>query len=313
MRNNLLSVHGEFSLHSRIERAKISESLHDIGLAHISEHFRRGRVNVIQKQFKGAVFVDKVPRIDNWNVPSFDLGHLFDPNSPYQCDENQLTCIDNEVGRIARVGKITIPFNDCAFIERFSQSKDNSAGVRIIRAKRTGEKVVGEEYLYTYFGGEVGASWIKQPGDFVVSPEGYVEIRVDGEYFRESDKECVDSRIDIISEASASLLRGIVLLSLGETSTMHCEHLARVNKKRSLNKQRPLPPTIKVRLGAVRVQGGESARGSGSSKQPHNRRGHYRKLASGKIVFVSGSRINGGTDKARSYKVVSAPTAELNI
>lgn len=313
MRNKLLSVQNELSLHSHIERAKISESLHGIGLAHISEHFRRGWVNVIQKQFGSAIFVDKIPRSDKWNVPSFDFGHLFDPNSPDRCDGEQLTSIDNEVGRISRAGKFTLPFNDCVFIEQFYQSEDNSAGVRIIRAKITGENIVGEEYIYTYFAGEVGTSWLKQPGDFVVSPDGYVEIRMDSEYFNESDKECVDSRFDIINESSGSLLRGIVLLSIGETSTINCEHLTRLNKKRSLNKQRPLPATIKVRLGAARVQGGEAVRGSGSTKQPHNRRGHYRKLASGKIIFVNGSRINGGTDKTRSYKVVSAPTAELNI
>jgi len=313
MQNKLLSARGDSSLHSHIERAKICESLHGVGLAHISECFRRGRVNVIRKEFGRTVFVDKIPRGCNWSVPSFDFGHLFDPNSPDKCDEEQLTCINNELERIARFGKITLPFNDCAFIARFSESEDSSAGVRLIRAKRIGENVVGEDYIYKHFEGEVGTSWLKQPGDFVISPGGHVKIRMDSEYVTESDKKCVDSRFDVISESSGSLLLGIVLLSIGEKSTIDCESSAHVNKKRSLNKLRPLPPTIKVRLGAVRVQGGESARGSGSSKQPHNRRGHYRKLASGKIVFVSGSRINGGTEKTRSYKVVSPPTAELNI
>lgn len=84
--------------------------------------------------------------------------------------------------------------------------------------------------------------------------------------------------------------------------------LRAINAGRAKSKNQllmPVPDFIVIRndLPSSNSRNADSE-GSGTAKSPHDRRGHIRRLASGKLVRVRPSKIHGGGDRPPVYAVV---------
>lgn len=84
-----------------------------------------------------------------------------------------------------------------------------------------------------------------------------------------------------------------------EPAALTAINVGRAKSKKAL---KPLPAfiTIENKPAADR---GEPSGHSGVAKLPHNRRGHWRNLRSGKRVWVRDCAIHGGSDVGRNYVV----------
>lgn len=312
MRNKLLYGHGAVSRSLTNEESSGRKNVRHGSLAHLSEHFRRGQVMVLRKESGNRLLVEKLPRQNYWNIPSFDLGYLFDENSPDRLNTAKFDSIEMEVKRLALEGKIYMPFQDCAFIARLSETNDSAESTTLVRVKTDDEVITGEVFVWCFRKQNPHIEWHKQPFKFTLSSSGLYEIEFHDQFKDNAGRKSLARFVIVGRECAHFVAKAVVLLSEGEMITEHCEYTARINRKRSLNRLGQLPQTIRVRLGAAVGRRGAASPGTGSGRQPHDRRGHYRKLASGQVVFVNASKINGGADRPRSYEVVAPPKREMN-
>jgi hypothetical protein len=80
------------------------------------------------------------------------------------------------------------------------------------------------------------------------------------------------------------------------------DYLVRVNRGRARGKLAPLPAVRLIDLTKFHPSTGGTESGGGLVR-PHDRRGHYRTLQTGRIVPVRPAKIHGGSDSPPKYTV----------
>jgi len=107
---------------------------------------------------------------------------------------------------------------------------------------------------------------------------------------------------EMSGRASFVIDKAIFAVTNNERETVETEQLRILNAGRARAKNNPLPPLpefIRVSNEPRRVS--ERSEPTGITKQPHDRRGHYRTYRSGKQVWVRSCRIHGGSEEPRIY------------
>ncbi|GFE77539.1 hypothetical protein NTCA1_51880 [Novosphingobium sp. TCA1] len=117
----------------------------------------------------------------------------------------------------------------------------------------------------------------------------------------------LDSLGGIVADEYNSVMVCLALLSMESTKkeTSASERLASVNRGRAKGKLPPIPDTIRITLGKPTVTSSASIGATGITQRPHDRRGHVRRLKSGRIVPVRAYSVHGGSGVARRYEVTA--------
>jgi hypothetical protein len=121
---------------------------------------------------------------------------------------------------------------------------------------------------------------------------------------------------DVLEKFSASSQRDCVIAMFATTLLNRPEQIetsigeigviaAKANERRNRVKLDSIRPPIIVRTNRYRTEKSGGGSGCGSSKRPHNRRGHWRMYKSGMKVWVRDHAIRGGSQKPRDYRVVN--------
>jgi hypothetical protein len=147
--------------------------------------------------------------------------------------------------------------------------------------------------------GETG-KWTQAPVQAIWCPEtgwgALTETKFGSDHWYAERKE--DAEV-----AFANLLVGTLLLARrpDPPAADETEYLKRVNRGRTRGKLAPLPPVRLVDLTRYKYS---SDAGDGKRHQrPHDRRGHYRRLNTGRLVPVRPAKIHGGSSAPPNYKV----------
>lgn len=90
----------------------------------------------------------------------------------------------------------------------------------------------------------------------------------------------------------------------GERERVETESLRTLNHGRAKSKVKLVPVPRFIRIGGpLRVSQNQPHTGTGSSRSPHERIGHWRNYRSGKRVWVRDCKIHGGSYVPRNYRV----------
>lgn len=108
-------------------------------------------------------------------------------------------------------------------------------------------------------------------------------------------------------EYSMPALTGLIFLAdqlLTDRTTVELEPTQRVRLGRpSISRNRSIPGSTVIHL-QRRLYPNRPVAHGGSSKRPHERRSHTRRLRSGRIIRVTSSSIRGGTGRPKAYDVI---------
>jgi len=78
-----------------------------------------------------------------------------------------------------------------------------------------------------------------------------------------------------------------------------------INQKRAGDKRKPIQAPRILSLSRIVDYDNDSVSGFGAPRSPHDRRGHWRRYQSGKVIWISDMKIHGGSVNAPLYEVVS--------
>lgn len=127
--------------------------------------------------------------------------------------------------------------------------------------------------------------------------------------FHDSDRVNIDYNYvgKMVSDEYEAVMLCLALLSMESTEQeiSASERLASVNRGRAKGKLPPIPDTIRITLGKPTVTSSASIGATGITQRPHDRRGHVRRLKSGRIVPVRAYSVHGGSGVARRYEVTA--------
>ena len=285
--------------------------------AQAKEH---GWINRFTKQARGGFEVVATgAETYHWaKLPVFDFGHLQDPTSPDFLGQSFTGSITDECFKLANSllnsGEFHLPFSECIYIIRYYETSHGFETIHLLHLPEED----GEISCDTYFRqpkiqSRAKRRWGVCPFQFtLVNGDGRAEKGYLSKHYDERvdfDPECWSSvQQDLLGKSTDMAVATLLLRQPAGAVTTAAVH-GDLNPPQ-LNEQDVKEPAFGVKTVAVnRVRLMSHLRGltfDRSAKAPHERRGHYRTLRSGRIVPVKSSKIHGGSDEASVYNVVRA-------
>jgi hypothetical protein len=234
------------------------------------------------------IFLDQQLVQQNWAIPSFYFGYMFDMNEP---DFVGLQALNNAVAS-AQAGQFRLPYPECLFLI----GNGNRSEECFIVCRLT--EVSGGIAVQAYRPENAGY-WGKHPDDIFFSHFGMVshnfDRRIGGQpdvlEFSDFVRICVFAGLEFLLAPPVGVSQTSTTISLGGTS--------RQRKATSGNGQ--IKDSV-IHINRVAYQAALSV-GSGSPKSPHMRRGHWRTLPNGNVTWIEPMAIKGG-NAPTDYSVV---------
>lgn len=261
----------------------------------MSDHFadfveaaRRGRV----------VMHDRYDRLQPANlfdfsgaIPHIDFGTI-------TFDEEQMNALgqpyDEALNRVYD-NPISFPFDEFAIVYEGPKFIEvllitSEPGMNVFHLRSYGKRTSQNHWVSSY---EVAT---------LDCDTGAITFR--GERYKELDFD-FDLLGKVVQEEYQTVMICLALLSMESTKRESCmsERLASVNRGRAKGKLPPIPDTIRITLGKPTVTSSASIGATGITQRPHDRRGHVRRLKSGRIVPVRAYSVHGGSGVTRRYEV----------
>jgi hypothetical protein len=274
-------------------------------LAHFAEAARNKRVALIQYVGDDAIRLSMLNAGRHWAFPCLNFGQLDDTAdatkswSPEVWNETWAEGVEH-----VENGTFRLPFEECAYLFHYADNQQKYETVNLIHLATMADGILGETYIWQpSHPNSLLQGWTKHPFQFVIMNDGTIEwslhpsTRIDTHLVKEYEAD--------VKATYTKVICATMLLTHGAKSTSPSAYVAGVNNGRALGKLKPLPDTITIDLSSryrsgSRLQGGFN---TGVVRQPHDRRGHYRTLKSGKIIPVKASQIHGGSSQSRVYNV----------
>lgn len=251
--------------------------------------------------------IEPVYRRYDWAMPSFDFGFIFDPADPSFVGENVCNDLWREASELLSGNEMRMPFPECAFLFRYRETGDRYETVNLVHIRDDGEAIWGDTYFQQDADSPTKSKWTKTPFQFVLHPGLGVEANFDP-LVRLTPFWENEYRIDLRSKYSEVLYAALMLSAHRahlEDDGSNTVALMAGSEGHDLSH---LPPTriIKVNRPGLIAAARARSSGTGAEKRPHERRGHYRNLQSGKKVWVNACKIHGGQDAPPKYSVLNA-------
>jgi hypothetical protein len=282
-----------------------------VGFADFVEEMRQGMaLRVSSNQHHAKVEVTPVPREYtryNWAIPSFDFGHLYDPKSSASIGLERWNSEWQPVTELLENEQFRLPFDECAFIFRYGETLLKYATTNIVHVYHDEDRsIVGHTWFQQEVNDAVKQRWTMMPFQFVVHQGSPPSVEINFSTPRLTS----DVEADYREDCKAKYTEVLIATLLMSTNAAHegqdertAQRIAQVNRGREFGKLPPLPMTRFIHIDKTVITRAATATCIGSPKRPHDRRGHYRTLRSGKRVEVSPSKIHGGSEVAPCYRV----------
>lgn len=273
-------------------------------LADFAESSRKKQVSVLKSFRAPNNYSSELQGFGTaWDLPSFNFGGLDDQTSSPDAWTKDVWDATWHAGlSLIEAGKFRLPYEECVYLFHFAENASMCESVNLIHLVTNGDDVIGEIFFRQPHGPSGLNGWTKSPSQFTIINGETIEWAVEPAFAATLTPEKLR---DYSEDCKASYTKAIcatVLLSQGAERSMPSERTAVVNRGRVLGKLAPLPDTVTVRFDHAAIGRHYEGAGTGGHRQPHNRRGHYRTLRSGKVIPVSSSRIHGGAEE-RQYDV----------
>ncbi|WP_146208020.1 hypothetical protein [Azospirillum sp. TSH64] len=246
-------------------------------------------------------------------IPAFDFGYTCDPTDPnYTGDSFTGSFTDAAWGvglELLKRGEFQLPYPECLYLFRFHETRTKYATLNLIRLVQDGNEITGEVYFRQATAPKSEMRlWTKDVHQFTfVNGTDGVEIAFDPAVLMDSVAE--REKYEDCKAAYTHVVVATILLN----NPKHTFEVARpsdftqsVNAGRTRAGLLPLPDLRVVhwdKEAAIRYVDETRGPASRNSPRPHDRRGHYRTLKSGKRVPVSPAKIKGGSEVPPNYDV----------
>ena len=285
------------------------------GFADFYEAVRKGNaVAIVSNASSSRITVAPLWRDQihhEWAVPSFDFGHVLDPHSPSTfIGEQAWKEMWPDVMDLLTGESFRLPFDECVYLVRYRETPQKWETVNLLHLWHDEDgTIAGNTYFQQDASQPVMRRWTLMPFQFVVhqGDNTGVEFNFDPRANLSPDVEA-EYVLDMRTKYSEALVLTLLLRSNGIViEEPELSRTAEVNRGRASAKLPPLSRTRVIRFGHLK-RATSTVSGIGSPKRPHERRGHYRKLRTGKVVPIAASKVHGGAD-APSYVVTGASPA----
>jgi len=272
--------------------------------AEFTEAARRGVKRFVSVQDvgdrEGVTLTDTPLRIEA--APVFDFGFLRDLSTGKALDLDVYNGLVAEGEERLYAGTFQLPFPEVWYVIWFSDADGARYGtVNLLHAiELDGGGVQLVVYARSFDAPGEAGKWMQEPVQAVWHPDlgwGVVtETRFSSDHWYAERKANIEVAFANMMVATLLLARHPDPLPAAET-----EYLAGVNRGRARGKLKPLPA---VRLIDLTKYNAPAEEGDGSRQvRPHDRRGHYRRLNTGRLVPVRPAKIHGGSSEPPKYKV----------
>ncbi|MGA1809996.1 hypothetical protein VHN57_02330 [Sphingobium sp. WW5] len=238
---------------------------------------------------------------NNWDLPAFDFGHLDDLKSPNILPRQRRDELWADWLDLRESGQFRLPFPHCLYVYRW---RDGGL-VNVFDLRQSDDNLLIDVY-FNYAG---QPRWHHHAAKLNYDMHAATLDRAltsFAEDFLPAEK------LGIYQDAQANwskmILATLLLRRSNTTEEIQCNdrELRSINSRRAKADESPIRDMIRIRYNkhdlGHRIA---SAEPTGSTRCPHDRRAHYRRLRSGKIIPVRASHIHGGGDRARNYVVAA--------
>jgi len=264
------------------------------------EHARRGKIITVGVE-EGRTKTTKFPQSTYWAVPVFDFGSL-----TYSKDDM------DELGKefptaLSLIGEngVQLPFPRCIFA--FTDPDKTCRGEWLSQPDFF--ELIQEEdriYVHNFFRSIVRGKAVWMYEDDRVSFDRFTrEAQMPDRYAGFIDGKTSD-HVDIVRQKVQHTVLAATMINMKRAKQVVQEScaLASVNLGRAKANLSPISNTIKISIAESEATGkGRGGSRPSSVRSPHDRRSHFRTLASGKVIAVRASAIHGGASTPRHYEV----------
>lgn len=266
----------------------------------LAEASRRGKIaygpDIRRQQF--------LAKSTDWDFPSFDFGRLpFSRLSKVpQLTADKMAAIEARADELLN-RDVVLPYPRCAFI---SIDPTDCTSVDVF------EHISGGILCFSYYKiPKLRGQWFIDPVNYYFdnmitrAEPFFFEISPDD--WRNQLKSNGNSEASWLSNIRHILRVGIAMLDMpsAQCQPNQSAYVTSVNRGREKADLAPIPETLTIHMGHVSCETSHSDTRHGVSPRPHDRRAHYRRLKSGRLVPVQACKIHGGGDFARNYQVVA--------
>lgn len=263
------------------------------------EALRKGQAVAINGQRGHKMLIEKLPpkRLDA--LPTFDFGHL---NDPSHADVWPKSLYDDLWQEYAESNRLHLPFDRSIFIFHWQETDAAFATINYYVVEREGVGIRLTNYFRHPHETGLKAQLTRGAASIFVTDTMQYDFHASAGRFDEAARE---SAAEDLRAAFSAVVAAVGLINRRQIVREHVVEptMAAVNEGRSKAKLSPLLPPVRVKLGDAVIRSTGSHTGDGSPRLPHNRRGHWRNLRSGKRVWVRDCAIHGGSDVGRNYVV----------
>lgn len=273
----------------------------------LAEASRRGRL-AIRYQYNAVKFIT---RGVDWDMPSFDFGDFIyhQPNASPRIGRDQMKSIQDHADELTRRG-INLPFPRCAYIFK------ESCGTPVVEVLEQTDSFI---MVTSYFRpASENCQWYFLPKEchFNHHLDNWTSI-IHHTSQSEWERQLVPTGLttaawSFVQGNKIALATAMLSMPATERETISSDLAASVNRGRAKGKLAPIPDSVAVRLDPVTIRlnptssgNSHAGTGLGSPRCPHDRRAHFRRLRSGRVVSVKATSIHGGGDGTRQYRVVA--------
>lgn len=200
-------------------------------------------------------------------------------------------------------GTFRLPFEECVYVFHYADTPQKYEGVNLLHLVTSGDEVTGECYNWQPSAPGRMRQWNKEPWQFTIINRDGIDWAIEPDFERQLPMSVATEYVHNMRASYTKVICATMLMRCGENASEPTEYVSGINRGRALGKLAPLSDTISVRFDHAAVQQAYPSGGFSGARQPHDRRGHYRTLKSGKVVPVKSSKIHGGASAPRNYVV----------
>lgn len=235
-------------------------------------------------------------------APVFDFGHINDPSSTEMWTTKLWDELWDEY--LDHPNEVRLPFAEVYYLFRYAGSSTQPSNFNLLHLQQSNAGVA----LQTWFWQPMA------PAPFNVWALAPCERSDAGNYFYNIAENQFDT-LELASYAEdarsnwTAAMDATVLLNRRQQIETTASPIGKIAIKANERRERvnldAILPAVVVRMISRQAEGSDSSRSYGGTKQPHDRRGHWRNYKSGKKVWIRNQRIHGGSEKPRQYRVLN--------
>ena len=247
---------------------------------------------------------------NDWALPSISFGQLDDmANSSEAWTKTVADEAWKEGAAHVLAGTFSLPFEECIYLFHYEETTQKYETINLLHLVTSGNEITGECYFWQPSAPGTMSQWTKDPWQFTIINGAGVEWAIEPHFEGQIPASMAQDYKEDAKSSYTKVICATMLLGHGGKSSEPIEYVSGVNRGRALGKLAPLPDTITVRFDHAAIRQAYPAGGFSGAKQPHDRRGHYRTLASGKVIPSSRQRFTAVRLRpvTMSWKALSDP------